>query len=112
MSNLEHYFENLLYNGQDIKGDLNKNTLTEAEQAAVWVCVNYVLYTIFLNRDDFLKFVNGDTNADRIRHMPDKELADTITADWCSIVCPGGSFVCDGECETKVLDWLRQECRA
>lgn len=49
------------------------------------------------------------TNADKIRNMTDEELAETITADWCSIVCPGGSFFCDGECKTKVLDWLRQE---
>lgn len=49
------------------------------------------------------------TNADRFRAKSDEELAEAITADWCSIVCPGGSFFCDGECKTKVLDWLRQE---
>lgn len=62
MSNLEHYFENLLFYGQDIKGDWNKNTLTDAEQEAVRICADYVLYDIFLNRDDFLKFIRGDSD--------------------------------------------------
>ena len=48
-------------------------------------------------------------NADRIRAMSDEELAETITADWCSIICPGGSFFCDGDCKTKIIDWLKQE---
>lgn len=101
MSNLEHYFENLLYNGQDIKGDLNKNTLTEAEQEAVWICVNYVLYDIFLNRDDFLKFVNGDTNADRIRHMNNQDLA-KIFVGYCG-GCPEGSWD-SGDCKYAEVD--------
>jgi len=78
MSNLEHYFENLLFHGQDVNGDWNKNTLSEAEQEAVRICADYVLYTIFLNRDDFLKFVNGDTNADLIRRMSNEEMANFI----------------------------------
>lgn len=59
MSNLEHYFENLLFHGQDVNGDWNKNTLTKDEQEAVEICADYVLYTIFLNRDDFLKFIHS-----------------------------------------------------
>lgn len=50
------------------------------------------------------------TNADRIRAIPDEELAETITEDWCSILCPGGSFFCDGECLNKMIEWLKQEC--
>jgi len=57
MSNLEHYFENLLLNGHDVKGDLNKNSLTKQEQAAVETCASYVLYTLFNNRDEFLEWV-------------------------------------------------------
>lgn len=60
MSNIEHYFENLLFNGCDVKGDWNKNSLTEKEQEAVKTCADYVLYTVFLNREDFLKFVRGE----------------------------------------------------
>ena len=107
MSNLEHYFENLLYLGQDVKGDLNKNTLTEAEQAAVWTCVDYVLYSIFLNRDDFLKFVNGDTNADQIRHMNDKELAEIFIGKCGG--CPEGSWD-TGECKYADIDGVNK-CR-
>lgn len=59
--------------------------------------------------DEFGLFREKITNADRFRAKSNEELAEAITADWCSIVCPSGSFFCDGECKTKVLDWLRQE---
>lgn len=52
MSNLEHYFENLLYSGKDVNGDMNKNSLTKEEQNAVEICADYVLYTLFHGRDD------------------------------------------------------------
>ena len=118
MSNLEHYFENLLFQGQDVIGDWNKNTLTEAEQEAVRICADYVLYTIFLNRDDFLKFVNGDTNADRTRHMPDEELAKWIShIAYCSDCpmdrqCPINAEQCQGDrrkCYLAWLEWLKSE---
>lgn len=54
MSNLEHYFENLLYHGRDIKGEDNKNSLSEEEREAVEICADYVLHTIFDNREHFL----------------------------------------------------------
>ena len=57
MSNLEHYFENLLFEGQDIKGDLNKNTLSKEQQDAVWECANYVLFSLFPNRETFLRWI-------------------------------------------------------
>lgn len=60
MSNLEHYFENLLLHGQDVNGDWNKKSLTKQEQEAVETCADYVLYTIFQNREDFLKFFHED----------------------------------------------------
>lgn len=120
MSNLEHYFENLLFNGQDLKGDWNKNALTEAEQKAVEICADYVLYSLFLNRDDFLKFVNGKdinviTNADRIRAMTDEELAELFASP-----CPNGLepedscfyAISDGDdtvCKNCWLEWLKQE---
>ena len=60
MSNLEHYFENLLLNGQDVAGDLNKDTLSQEQQEAVEVCVSYVLYSIFNGRDDLLSYMKKD----------------------------------------------------
>ena len=111
MSNLEHYFENLLFQGQDVNGDWNKNTLSEAEQEAVRICADYVLYTLFLNRDDFLKFVNGNTNADLIRHMTDEELAKFIyyelfLSPWCDMSC---GYVEETPCVECTLEWLKQE---
>lgn len=57
MNNLEHYFENLLFTGKDVNGDLNKNLLTKEEQNAVEVCANYVLFTLFCGRDELKKFL-------------------------------------------------------
>ena len=51
------------------------------------------------------------SNGDRIRAMTDEKFAETITEDWCSIVCPGGSFFCDGDCKPKIIDWLKQEAQ-
>lgn len=56
MSNLEHYFENLLYYGADISGEPNKNALSKEQQEAVEECAMYVIYTIFCGREDFLAY--------------------------------------------------------
>ena len=58
MSNLEHYFENLLYYGKDVYNGLNKQSLTPDEQNAVEVCAQYVIYTLFDNREAFEKFID------------------------------------------------------
>jgi hypothetical protein len=42
MSPLEHYFENLLTMGSDIKGDPNKNALSKEVQETVEICANYI----------------------------------------------------------------------
>jgi hypothetical protein len=59
MSNLEHYFENLLFHGEDCKGEPNKRALSSQEQRAVEICADYIIYTTFGNRDEFLKYVRG-----------------------------------------------------
>lgn len=48
------------------------------------------------------------TNADRIRSMTDEDLANCITDDLCDRVCHS-PLSCDGNCETQVLAWLKQE---
>ena len=40
MTNVEHYFENLLFHGQDIKGEPNKNSLSKEVQEAVEECAS------------------------------------------------------------------------
>lgn len=62
MTRLEHYFENLIYHGEDIEGDLNKNSLTEEEQNVVETCYYYVLHNLFGGRDALNEFLRGDTN--------------------------------------------------
>lgn len=47
------------------------------------------------------------SNADRIRAMSDEELAQIITDDWCELL--NCESPCDGRCDLKVLDWLKQE---
>lgn len=57
MSNLEHYFENLLFEGHDTKDNCNKNSLTRAQQEAVEICAQYVIYSIFDNREKFVEYM-------------------------------------------------------
>ena len=59
MSCLEHYFENLLFEGEDIKGEPNKNALSKEEQNAVEICADYVLYSLFFNRENFLEYMDN-----------------------------------------------------
>ena len=46
MSPIEHYFENLLTMGSDIKGEPNKNALSKEVQEAVEICADYVKYDL------------------------------------------------------------------
>lgn len=46
------------------------------------------------------------TNGDRLRAMTDEELARFITDDLCELLC-GSPSVCDGNCEGKMLLWLK-----
>ena len=48
MSPIEHYFENLLTMGSDIKGEPNKNALSKEVQEAVEICADYVKYDLLL----------------------------------------------------------------
>ena len=79
MSNLEHYFENLLFEGQDCKGNPNKNSLTHFEQKAVEICADYVIYTLFGNRENFLKW-NRRSEAEDPYDSTD-EFIDTLLDD-------------------------------
>jgi hypothetical protein len=44
------------------------------------------------------------TNADRIRAMSDEELADFIA----SLDCPDRRRECNGNCDSCVLEWLKE----
>jgi hypothetical protein len=49
MTCIEHYFENLLYDGKD---NLNKEQLSPEVQEAVKECATYVLTDIFNSRQE------------------------------------------------------------
>lgn len=56
------------------------------------------------------------TNADRIRHMSDEELANVIKAtlgkmSYDCYHCPAEDFCHSGECEQAWLDWLKQPAK-
>ena len=57
MTTLEHYFENLIFHGKDIENDSNKFALSREEQDAVWICYQYVAYTLFESRINLNKFL-------------------------------------------------------
>lgn len=75
MSNLEHYFENLLFDGKDCRGDVNKNSLTKEEQEAVEICAQYVIYSLFDNRDGFKEFIRQEFEPVKHGHWIDVEPA-------------------------------------
>lgn len=53
--------------------------------------------------------VTKKTHYDEIRAMSDEELARFVTReDLCELTC-NSSIPCDGRCEAKMLDWLREE---
>jgi hypothetical protein len=56
MSPIEHYFENLLDMGSDIKGEPNKNALSKEVQEAIEICADYIKYNQLLD----------DTNDDMV----------------------------------------------
>ena len=60
MSNLEHYFENLLFDGEDVKGEYNKKSLSKEQQEAVEECAQYVICDIFGHREIFKRWMNGE----------------------------------------------------
>ena len=51
MSNVEHYFENLIFSGKDCKGEPNKNSLSKEVQEAVEECAQYILYSGLLKEN-------------------------------------------------------------
>lgn len=46
------------------------------------------------------------THFDWIKSLSVEELANVLTDDWCEILC-GSPSVCDGQCEGKMLSWLK-----
>ena len=76
MSNLEHYFENLLYYGEDIKGEANKNALTEEQQKSVEQCAQYVIYSLFKTREHFDEWINREPASPW--HRVEKEMPDLL----------------------------------
>ena len=50
------------------------------------------------------------TNGDRVRAMTDRELAQFITYDFCEVLC-GSPSICHGNCEEKMLEWLKEEVK-
>ena len=49
------------------------------------------------------------SNADCIRQMSDKELAELISSDFCEIICSPETNCQYADCRGKILNWLRQE---
>lgn len=46
------------------------------------------------------------TNYDLLISKTPEELANVLTDDWCEILC-GSPSICDGQCEGKMLSWLK-----
>lgn len=90
MSTLEHYFENLLYHGEDVYGGINKRSLTPDVQNTVEVCAQYVIYSIFGNRKAFEKFIDERSDGDRyfndIDAQPTDDVVERKTGKWIKML--------------------------
>lgn len=106
MSNLEHYFENLLFEGKDCHGDVNKNSLTKEEQEAVEICAQYVIYTLFDNREGFKEFIHSEPKRGKWI-VQDKGLK--TTSYHCS-EC--GRFIMDDTGYDVIIDYPYCNCGA
>jgi len=97
MSCEEHYFENLLFHGEDCKTNCNKNVLSPEVQQAIEICADYVLYTIFMTRDNFLAYARED-NA--------RPQGEWIDYDNTFYKCPDCGYLlekCCPQCQNKVI---------
>lgn len=87
MSNLEHYFENLLFDGEDCRGDINKNALTKEEQEAVEICAQYVIWSIFDGRDEFKNFIRQEFEPVKHAHWIHEHLVSTSGGSYAVVRC-------------------------
>lgn len=55
---------------------------------------------------DYPKPRKPTTHFDWIKSLSVEKLANVLTDDWCEILC-GSPSVCDGQCEGKMLSWLK-----
>ena len=55
MNHWEHYFENMLFTGDD---PVNRFYLTNKEAAIIETCVDYIIHKLFRGREDFVKAID------------------------------------------------------
>ena len=59
MSCAEHYFENLLFYGKDIRDEPNKKNISKIEQETIEMCYYYVIYDLFNGFDNFYEYMRS-----------------------------------------------------
>ena len=84
MSNLEHYFENLLFEGLDYEDKINKSQLTAEQIDAVETCATYITYTFFCGKDELKKYINGEIDVVKTGKWIDKPDPYYRWQTWCS----------------------------
>lgn len=78
MSPIEHYFENLLDMGSDIKGEPNKNALSKEVQEAIEICADYIKHNQL-----YSNAIPNDSKADMIAMLTElqAEIEENVLAD-------------------------------
>ena len=70
-------------------------------------CANHLDARTMCPQTDYVLFTPSfKTNYDLLISKTPEELANVLTDDWCEILC-GSPSVCDGQCEGKMLSWLK-----
>lgn len=75
-------------------------------------CGPYEMYSCYecpASKSDYVQVKTAPkptTHFDWIKSLSVEKLANVLTDDWCEILC-GSPSVCDGQCEGKMLSWLK-----
>jgi hypothetical protein len=100
MSPIEHYFENLLTMGSDIKGEPNKNALSKEVQEAIEICADYTKHNQLYSN----AIPNGN-NADMIDMLTElhKEIEEKATE-----ICDDGWWLTYNDIIQQKIEQLKE----
>lgn len=88
MSPIEHYFENLLIRGSDIKGEPNKNALSKEVQEAIEICAYYI---------KSINAIPNDSNSEKVAMLTE------ILTDFDNLIEPNSTRIdCESIIEQKI----------
>ena len=101
---------------EELEKSKDKGSVTKTEMLITKACVDKAIEIVKQGGVSDLFESKNQTNADRIRHMSDEELADYIFGvsvhEKPCVLCSDDCDFCeltDEECKNRTLEWLQSE---